>query len=60
VYNAEGRRIDISREVTIASREGEIVWSGMAGGRRVPPGVYWLRARLSGSVESVQKIIIIR
>ncbi len=60
VYNPEGRRLGASQEITVAPRDGELRWDGTAGGRRLPPGVYWLRARLDHRTASTQKIVVLR
>jgi hypothetical protein len=61
VYDAAGRRVAGAGEGTFPAGPSELIWNGRdAGGRLVPPGVYFLRGESADGLRATARILVRR
>jgi hypothetical protein len=59
LLDASGRQVARMAEFDAAPGEGSLTWEARGGGRRVPPGLYFMRLRLGGKLLSIKKFLLL-
>ena len=59
LLDASGRQVARMAEFDAAPGEGSLTWEARSAGRRVPPGLYFMRLKLGGKLLSIKKFLLL-
>lgn len=59
LIDVSGRRVASMGELDATPGEGSLAWDARSTGRRVPPGLYFVRMTVGGKLLSIQKFLLL-